>query len=182
MGVTDTGTAFKSCRTILACCALWQYHKPGKSHQEDYGYPEWGDRPNMQYPNGMQLGTRDGNVGWNAVVMWTNIKDKDETKKDKQALIIFLCFSASPSLSAFATSVTTLPPHPSCSWMSRTPRRSMGSLSWRTTSAVTTRSNCSGYQRHPILTTVYHSNPHQPTPSSLGGNHAQHGRDLRIRR
>ena len=39
----------------------------------------------MQYPNGMQLGTRDGNVGWNAVVMWTNIKDKDETKKDKQA-------------------------------------------------------------------------------------------------
>ena len=50
----------------------------------------------MQYPNGMQVGTRDGYVGWNAVVMWTNIKDTDEIKKDKQALITSLLFSASP--------------------------------------------------------------------------------------
>ena len=56
---------------------LWQYHKPGMSHQEEYGYPEWGDKPSMKFPN-------DSTVHWNSVVMWTN-EPEDETDKDEQA-------------------------------------------------------------------------------------------------
>ena len=63
------------------CLLLWQYHKPGTSRQEEYGYPEWGDKPSMTFPN-------DSTVHWNRVVMWTN-KQEDETDKEEQAPIPF---------------------------------------------------------------------------------------------
>ena len=64
----------------------WQFHRPGKSHQEEFGYPEWGDKPTMQFPKGMQLGNQHGDVASNTVVMWTD-KVNEKTGKDYQAPI-----------------------------------------------------------------------------------------------
>ena len=66
----------------------WQFHRPGKSHQEEYGYPEWGNKPTMQFPKGMQLGNQHGDVASNTVVMWTDKANK-KTEKDDQAPICF---------------------------------------------------------------------------------------------
>ena len=69
------------------CCALWQYHRPGKSHQEEYGFPEFGDNPNkvnVQASHGHQTPTTLFKM--NTVVMWTDMKPMDETGKDEQAL------------------------------------------------------------------------------------------------
>ena len=68
------------CRTAFACCALWQYHRPGESHQEEYGFPEWGDKPNFQFPYGTQCLC-------NTVVMWTDMKN-DKTETDEQAQFV----------------------------------------------------------------------------------------------
>ena len=58
------------------------------SHQAEFGYPEWGDKPTMQFPKGVQIGTLHGDVASNTVVMWTD-KAKDEAEKDEQATIRF---------------------------------------------------------------------------------------------
>ena len=58
---------------------VWQYHRPGKSHQKEYGFPEWGDKPTTQFPNRMVC-------SWNTVVMWRTNEPKDVTELDEQAL------------------------------------------------------------------------------------------------
>ena len=70
---------------------MWQYHRPGKSHQEEYGFPEWGDKPTVQFPNGMTC-------LWNSVVMWRTDKPKDETEKDEQVLISHRIINTASSL------------------------------------------------------------------------------------
>ena len=72
----------KASRTSFACCVLWQYHRPGMSHQAEFGYPEWGDKPTMQLPNGMPC-------SWNTVVMWTDNKDDTDNWHHEQATICF---------------------------------------------------------------------------------------------
>ena len=73
------GRCLKLHRTCFACCALWQCHRPGKSHQKEYGFPEWGDKPTTQFPNRMVC-------SWNTVVMWRTNEPKDVTELDEQAL------------------------------------------------------------------------------------------------
>ena len=57
---------------------MWQYHRPGMSHQAEFGYPDWGDKPTMQFPNGVPC-------SWNTVVMWTDKKDETENWHHEQA-------------------------------------------------------------------------------------------------
>ena len=69
----------------FACCALWQYHRPGKSHQEEFGFPEWGDKPtkvNVQASHDHQTTFL---LKMNTVVMWRD-NPMNETGKDEQAL------------------------------------------------------------------------------------------------
>ena len=69
--------------TVFACCALWQFRRPGKSHQERYGYPEWGDKP---------CGDDMGDDDFNTVVMWRS-NDKGQAEKEDQVPI---CLTSRP--------------------------------------------------------------------------------------
>ena len=155
-------------------CSLRQYHAPGTSRQEEYGYPEWGDKPSMKFPN-------DSTVHWNSVIMWTN-KPEDDTDKDEQAPIRFTQISPPRNLLSLIVSRDFLPivPH-SCSWTLRTNERTLpGVRTWNPTrrETETTLWNCSRYHHSNVSSlSLYDYN----SPSTPGGDHAQNGRDLRVR-
>ena len=120
--------------TVFACCALWQFSRPGKSHQEDYGFPVWGDMKPTMRP-GMAI-TPQGGVASNTVVMWRSNDDEGQAEKYDQVQICFTSRSPNPILPASINTFTIR-----CSWMWRTSRRSMGWKSWQNTSPMTMRSN-----------------------------------------
>ena len=135
-------------------CSLRQYHAPGTSRQEEYGYHSgYSPTPGteiiaLKMPRGFP-----GACLWNTVVMWTN-RAKDEAGDTKQVPTQSLALTHTTSSSL--KRMQHLSPLPLCSWTWRTP----GSM-WRTTSAVTTLSNCSRYHRPcSIITALHYSKAH----------------------
>ena len=94
----------------MCLCRCVQYHAPGTSRQEEYGYHSgYSPTPGTEVKAlRMQRGF-PGTCLWNTVVMWTNAK-KEETEDTEQVPTksLALTFIKASSLNVCARSLTTL--------------------------------------------------------------------------